>query len=78
MGTRVDIHFEDLEQKEKEKAEKAYWSYDENRDRQIAVEILERLDAIFLHQLFDVKDNKWFECEDMITALLKERYNNGK
>jgi len=76
MGVRADIYFEDLENKEKE--DKAYWSYDENRDRQIAVEILERLDVIFLEQLFDVKDNKWFQCEDMITQLLKEKYSNGK
>jgi len=78
MGTRADIYFEDLEKKEKEKQENAYWSYDENRDRQVAVDILQRLDAIFLDQLFDTKNNKWFECEDMITQLLKEKYNNGK
>jgi hypothetical protein len=54
------------------------WSYDKEKERQIAVEILERLDVIFLEQLFDVKDNKWFQCEDMITQLLKEKYNNGK
>jgi hypothetical protein len=78
MGARADIYYEDLDKKEKEKQEKAYWGYDENRDRQIAVEILEQLDAIFLDQLFEEKNNKWFQCEDMITALLKERYNNGK
>ena len=76
MGKKIDVYFENVEKKKEE--DKTYWSYDENRDRQIAVEILERLDAIFLDQLFDVKNNKWFECEDMITQLLKERYNNGK
>ena len=54
------------------------WSYDKELERQIAVDILQRLDAIFLDQLFDTEDNKWFECEDMITQLLKEKYNNGK
>ena len=76
MGKKIDVYFENVEKKKEE--DKTYWSYDENKDRQIAVEILERLDAIFLEQLFNVKDNKWFECEDMITQLLKERYNNGK
>ena len=78
MGKRADIYFEDLEKKQKEKEEKAYWSYDENPDRQIAVEILERLDVIFKEKLFVGKNNKWFECEDMITQVLKEKYKNGK
>jgi hypothetical protein len=69
---------QELRRTKKVNKEDAYWSYDENRDRQIAVDILQRLDAIFLDQLFDEKNNKWFECEDMITQLLKEKYNNGK
>ena len=69
---------QELRRTKKVNKEDAYWSYDENRDRQIAVDILQRLDAIFLDQLFDEKNNKWFECEDMITELLKEKYNNGK
>ena len=69
---------QELRRTKKVNKEDAYWSYDENRDRQVAVDILQRLDAIFLDQLFDEKNNKWFECEDMITQLLKEKYNNGK
>jgi hypothetical protein len=69
---------QELRRTKKVNKEDAHWSYDENRDRQVAVDILQRLDAIFLDQLFDEKNNKWFECEDMITQLLKEKYNNGK
>jgi len=78
------IYFENLEKKFSKvhsfltSEELTDWSYDKELERQIAVDILQRLDAIFLDQLFDEKNNKWFECEDMITQLLKERYNNGK
>jgi hypothetical protein len=54
------------------------WSYDKQKERQIAVEILRRMDAIFLDQLFEEKNNKWFQCEDMITELLKEKYKKGE
>jgi hypothetical protein len=54
------------------------WSYDKQKERQIAVEILRKMDAIFLDQLFDEKNNKWFQCEDMITELLKEKYKKGE
>jgi uncharacterized Zn finger protein len=69
---------QELRRTKKVNKEDAYWSYDRELERQIAVDILQRLDAIFLDQLFDEKNNKWFECEDMITQLLKEKYNNGK
>jgi hypothetical protein len=72
MGTRADIYFEDLE-----KEESKDWSYDENPARQLAVSILEKLDVIFSHKLFD-KNNKWFECEDAITKILQKKIKEDK